>query len=105
MVQLLKPVLYGIFHWGRDFQGAIFRKVWYTWYYHPNISPGAGGLPGGGPLRPRQERGGCCVPQLYERMREHVIEGLTFIKWLLYSCLIGVIVGLVAVAFHEGNKG
>ena len=42
------------------------------------------------------------MPQLYERMREHVIEGLTFIKWLLYSCLIGVIVGLVAVAFHEG---
>jgi H+/Cl- antiporter ClcA len=27
---------------------------------------------------------------------------VTFVKWLLYSCLIGVVVGLVAVAFHLG---
>ena len=27
---------------------------------------------------------------------------MTFVKWLLYSCLIGVVVGLVAVAFHLG---
>ena len=30
------------------------------------------------------------------------LEGAAFLKWLLYSCLIGVIVGLVAVAFHFG---
>ena len=42
------------------------------------------------------------MPQLSERARGHVQEGVTFVKWLLYSCLIGVVVGLVAVAFHLG---
>ena len=37
-----------------------------------------------------------------ERMRRHVAEGLTFIKWVLYSCAIGILVGLVAVAFFYG---
>ena len=42
------------------------------------------------------------MPQLSKRARGHVQEGVTFVKWLLYSCLIGVVVGLVAVAFHLG---
>lgn len=37
-----------------------------------------------------------------ERVRGHVAEGLTFIKWVLYSCTIGILVGLVAVAFFYG---
>ena len=42
------------------------------------------------------------MSQLSGRVREHLAEGVTFLKWLLYSCLVGVIVGLVAVAFHVG---
>ena len=42
------------------------------------------------------------MPQLSERLRKPVEEGAVFVKWLLYSCLIGLIVGLVAVAFHLG---
>lgn len=42
------------------------------------------------------------MPVLSERVRGHAAEGLTFVKWLLYSCFIGVSVGLVAVAFHMG---
>ena len=42
------------------------------------------------------------MPRLSERALGHIWEGLTFLKWTLYSCLIGTIVGLVAVAFHLG---
>ena len=42
------------------------------------------------------------MPQLSQRLRGPVREGAAFAKWLLYSCLIGVVVGLVAVAFHLG---
>ena len=37
-----------------------------------------------------------------ERIRGHLMEGLTFLKWVLYSCITGLLVGLVAVAFHYG---
>ena len=37
-----------------------------------------------------------------ERLGRHLSEAVSFAKWMLYSCLIGVIVGLVAVAFHLG---
>ena len=37
-----------------------------------------------------------------ERVRGHVIEGLIFLKWVVYACFIGWLVGLVAVAFHYG---
>jgi len=39
---------------------------------------------------------------LSDRTGGPIYEGISFIKWLLYSCLIGVIVGLVAVGFHLG---
>lgn len=39
---------------------------------------------------------------LSDRAKATLNTGLTFAKWLLYSCLTGVIVGLVAVAFHLG---
>lgn len=42
------------------------------------------------------------MPQLSEQLRGPAREGAAFAKWLLYSCLIGIIVGLVAVAFHLG---
>ncbi len=42
------------------------------------------------------------MPQLSQRLRGPVREGAAFAQWLLYSCLIGVVVGLVAVAFHLG---
>lgn len=42
------------------------------------------------------------MSQLSERTRGFLGEGLTFARWLLHSCLIGVVVGLVAVAFHLG---
>ena len=42
------------------------------------------------------------MSQLSERMRAQLTEWLAFVKWLLYSCLIGVIVGLVVSAFSIG---
>ena len=42
------------------------------------------------------------MPQLSEQLRRPVREGMAFAKWLFYSCFIGIIVGLVAVAFHLG---
>jgi len=39
---------------------------------------------------------------LSDRARASLSAGPAFVKWLLYSCLIGVVVGLVAVAFHLG---
>ncbi len=40
--------------------------------------------------------------EMPERVRGHVAEALTFIKWVLYACAIGILVGLVAVAFFYG---
>ncbi len=40
--------------------------------------------------------------EVSERVRGHISEGLIFLKWVLYACVIGVLVGLVAVAFHYG---
>ncbi|MCI9311014.1 MAG: chloride channel protein [Lawsonibacter sp.] len=42
------------------------------------------------------------MPQLSKPARVSLTNATLFVKWLLYSCLIGVIVGLVAVAFHLG---
>ena len=42
------------------------------------------------------------MPQLSEQLRRPVRQGAAFAKWLFYSCFIGIIVGLVAVAFHLG---
>lgn len=42
------------------------------------------------------------MPELSPRMRGHIEEIGTFLKWLLYACNIGLIVGAVAVAFHYG---
>ena len=36
------------------------------------------------------------------RVRGHVAEGVTFLKWVAYACVMGLLVGLVAVAFHYG---
>lgn len=40
--------------------------------------------------------------KLSDRVRGHLDEGITFVKWVLYACFIGVTVGLVGVAFHLG---
>ena len=40
--------------------------------------------------------------QLPERIREQLAEWLVFVKWLLYSCLTGIIVGLVVAALYMG---
>ena len=42
------------------------------------------------------------VMRLSDRARGHIGEGVSFLKWVLYACVIGVLVGLVAVAFHYG---
>lgn len=42
------------------------------------------------------------MPQLSKPAKVSMKNAAVFLKWLLYSCLIGVIVGLVAVAFHLG---
>lgn len=36
------------------------------------------------------------------RLMEHVREGGLFLRWLLYACATGLVVGAVAVAFHYG---
>ena len=40
--------------------------------------------------------------RLSPKVKDHLQEILTFIKWVLYACVIGVLVGGVAVAFHLG---
>lgn len=40
--------------------------------------------------------------QLFERVKAHLQEGLVFVKWVLYACNIGLLVGAVAIAFHYG---
>lgn len=42
------------------------------------------------------------MSQLSERMRAQLAEWLVFVKWLLYSCLTGIIVGLVVAALSMG---
>ena len=42
------------------------------------------------------------MAEMAGRVRGHVAEGLTFLKWVLYACAIGILVGLVAVAFFYG---
>ena len=42
------------------------------------------------------------LPAFSPRIRGHIDEALTFLKWVLYACNIGLIVGAVAVAFHYG---
>ena len=37
-----------------------------------------------------------------DRVRGHIEEGISFLKWLLYACSIGVLVGVVGVAFYYG---
>ncbi len=40
--------------------------------------------------------------QMSPRVKGHIQEIVTFTKWVLYACAIGVLVGGVAVAFHLG---
>lgn len=42
------------------------------------------------------------MPRMPETAKGGLNAAAVFAKWLLYSCLIGVAVGLVAVAFHLG---
>ena len=42
------------------------------------------------------------MPQLSNRAKASLENAAAFSKWLAYSCLTGVAVGLVAVAFHIG---
>ena len=42
------------------------------------------------------------MSQLSERMRAQLAEWLAFVKWLLYACLTGLIVGLTISAFAIG---
>ena len=37
-----------------------------------------------------------------EQIHTQVQEGLIFLKWVLYACSIGLLVGAVAIAFHYG---
>lgn len=37
-----------------------------------------------------------------EQLRVLIRDGLSFLKWVIYASCIGVLVGLVAVAFHHG---
>lgn len=40
--------------------------------------------------------------KLSPRVKGHVQEAAAFLKWVLYACAIGILVGLVAVVFHLG---
>ncbi|WP_251316296.1 chloride channel protein [Flintibacter muris] len=42
------------------------------------------------------------MPQLSDRAKASLDNVAAFVKWLFYACLTGVVVGLVAVAFHVG---
>lgn len=36
------------------------------------------------------------------REREHVKDALIFVKWVIYACVIGILVGSVGIVFHHG---
>ena len=36
------------------------------------------------------------------RKREHIKDGLSFLKWVVYAGVIGVLVGAVGILFHHG---
>lgn len=36
------------------------------------------------------------------RQREYVKDALTFLKWVIYACFIGLLVGAVGIIFHHG---
>ena len=40
--------------------------------------------------------------RISDRVRGHLEEGGLFLKWLLYACFVGALVGVVGVAFHHG---
>ena len=37
-----------------------------------------------------------------QRKREHIKDGLSFVKWMLYAGAIGLLVGAVGIVFHHG---
>ena len=39
---------------------------------------------------------------LNQHLKEHLGEERSFWKWILWSCLVGILVGIVATAFHYG---
>ena len=47
-------------------------------------------------------RKGYRVIKLSDRVLGHVEEANLFVKWLLYACFVGGLVGVVGVAFHHG---
>ena len=48
--------------------------------------------------RPKGDR----IMQLSPRVRVHIWDIISFLKWVLYAGNMGIIAGLVAVAFHRG---
>ncbi len=42
------------------------------------------------------------MPELTPRLKERAAAVLLFLKWLLYACAVGLIVGGIASAFHYG---
>lgn len=72
----------------------IFLPVCYNGTYQ--IAPGREELPRG----TRKERKPLKVDM--DRLSRHGREGITFLKWALYACGIGLLVGAVAAAFHFG---
>ena len=37
-----------------------------------------------------------------QRQREYLKDALTFLKWVIYACFIGILVGAVGIVFHHG---
>lgn len=42
------------------------------------------------------------MPELSSKIKEYLRDTLAFLKWVLFACSIGVLVGSVAAAFHYG---
>lgn len=40
--------------------------------------------------------------EVSERVRSHVREVVVFLKWLVFACVVGVVIGGVGVVFHHG---
>lgn len=49
-----------------------------------------------------RSRGEKEVYQPSDRVRGHIEEGISFLKWLLVRLLLGALVGVVGVAFYYG---
>ena len=49
-----------------------------------------------------KKRGSGMQQKTKQRQREYLKDALAFLKWVIYACFIGILVGAVGIVFHHG---